>query len=101
LVVDRLPVGAARLLSGATPARALDVVGRNRVTFRLLDRIVECGIVFRFSTPLASGDLDALVQPGEQFAAFRVDRGFLVFGGRPLGVAGHVSSKASRRSPGL
>src|SRR5699024_6726014 len=90
LVQDRLPLGTARLLTGASFARALDVVGRDGVLLSLLDGVVQRRVPGRVTTARPGGHLDVLDEFGEELAALGVDRRLLVFGGGPLGMPCHV-----------
>ncbi|SLH56381.1 Uncharacterised protein [Mycobacteroides abscessus subsp. abscessus] len=89
LVHDRLPVGAARLLTGAALARALDVVVGDRGLLRLLDGVVQRGVAFGITATRTCRHLDVLDQLREELPPLRVDRGLLVLGGGPFGVAAH------------
>src|SRR5581483_7548938 len=92
LVGDVLVLGAAGLLAAAPLDRPVDVVVRDRVLLRLLDRVVEGRVAGRVTTAGPRRDLNVLDQLGEQLAALCVDHCLLVLSGGPLGVAAHRAS---------
>src|SRR5690606_17478319 len=98
LVHDRLVVDAAAVQATAALDRAVDVVIGDGRLLRALHRVVQCGVALEVRASVASRDLDVLDELREQLAALRIDRGLLVLGRRPLGVACHVHSSVSVES---
>src|SRR5690606_6549046 len=92
LVHDVLVVGPTGLLTSTPSAGALDVVQRDRVLARLLDRVVKGRVAIGIAPASPRSNLDVLDQLREELAALGVQGGLLVLGGGPLGVAGHLSS---------
>src|SRR5699024_8656021 len=84
LVHDGLPVGPARLLTGAALARTLDVVVGHRGLLGLLDRVEQRGVTGRVPASHPRRHLDVLDQLGEHLAALGVVRRLLVLGRRPF-----------------
>src|SRR5699024_12702412 len=80
-VVDSRAVDASAALDCAT-----DVVGRNGVLLRLLDRVEERRVAVGVRSTVASGNLDVLDQLGKELAALGIDGSFLVFSRCPFGV---------------
>ena len=82
MVVDATGLGA-----GAALDRGVDVLVGDRALLGLLDGVVEGRVAGGVAAALLRRDLDVLDQLGEELAALGVDRGLLVLGRCPLGVA--------------
>src|SRR5699024_7622252 len=98
LVHDRLVVDPAAVQAAAALDGAVDVVTGDRRLLGPLHRVVQGGVAVQIRSAVARRDLDVLDELREQLAALRIDRGLLVLGRRPLGVACHVHSSVSVES---
>src|SRR5690606_41263746 len=98
---DGLPVGAGRLLTGAALAGALDGVVGHRRLLGLLDGVVERRVAVGITATRAGRHLDVLDQLREELAPLGIDRGLLVLGGGPFGVAAHSLLPSGRLHIGL
>src|SRR5699024_7181820 len=91
-VHDRLVVDSRAVEASAALDCATDVVGRNGVLLRLLDRVEERRVAVGVRSTVASGNLDVLDQLGKELAALGIDGSFLVFSRCPFGMTCHWCS---------